>query len=199
MKEAIVLAMLLSAAPVAADAPIRLNFAVVALIADPVIRKDFEDELVRRLHAARFPGAAASHPHVAFTGGTVSRSVLVGRLERRGFAGALVVRPIAVGPDTQRITLDTLPPPVADTIGEFLSGLDQRPDWSAAVQVGAFLLGSADPVPFWRGVSWVEEGDRPSAAKQLAEVIVENAVQARAEFRRAHQGLTGSDPGGAPR
>ena len=178
--------LLVAASSVCANEPPPLKFGVVALINDASFRRALEDELVDQLQDAMFKGAQASHPHVEFSGSTVSKTHLVASLERLDLQGALVIRPLAVDPHSDSNALDKLPQSTATTITEFLTMSSLEPDWSTAVQVGAFLFADPEPLLFWRGVSWIEEGhEQTHVIERLAEVIASNAAQARAEFRRA--------------
>ncbi len=186
-----ILLLLLTTGSVGANEPVQLNFAVVALVKESSIRAAFEDALVHELQKAKFGGARVSHTHVELSGSTVSRNSLMASLEQLNLHGALVIRPLAVGPNAERETLGKVSQPIAESITDFLATTDRDPKWSAAVQVGAFLVtdeefGDGEPLLFWRGVSWTDDGpDRGRAIQRLAEVIASNASQARAKFRLA--------------
>ena len=196
MKVFPVFLLLAAASSVCASEPPPLRFGVVALIQDVSIRRALEDELVHQLQEARFDGARVSHPHVVFSGSTVTQRHLVASLERQNLQGALVIRPVTVDPDAERIAFDKLPGSTADTITGFLATSGLEPDWSTAVQVGAFIFGDGEPVMFWRGVSWIGAGyDQTRAIEQLAEVIASNADRARAEFRQARKQTQGPSAG----
>lgn len=181
-----IILLLAAASSVCANEPPPLKFAVVALINDPSFRRALEDELVDQLQEVKFEGARASHPHVKFAGSTVSKKHLVASLERLDVQGALVIRPLAVDPHADSNAIDKLPQSTATTITEFLNTSGGEPDWSTAVQIGAFLFTDHEPLLFWRGVSWIEESQEQTCIiERLAEVIASNAAQARADFRRA--------------
>ncbi len=178
--------LLVAASSVCASEPPPLRFGVVALIKDASLRRTLEDELVNQLQDAMFTGAQVSHLHIEFSGSTVSKNHLVASLERLDLQGALVIRPLAVDPHADSSALDKLPQSTATTIAEFLTTSSLEPEWSTAVQVGAFLFTDPGPLLFWRGVSWIEDGhEQARMIKQLAGVIASNAAQARTEFRRA--------------
>lgn len=163
-----------------------LKFTVVALSKEHNIRRDFENELVKKLRANNYDAITSYSllPDIS----SLRDPELRLKLQEEGIQGVLLLRPIDIGEQASiQSAQKQIAPRAYDSIEAFVT--DYRGgDFStqAVVQVSGFLLSEAHTANFWQGIIWLDDSveTRQEGIEKLSELVLSNLNASRGYLRK---------------
>jgi hypothetical protein len=171
--------------------PVTLKAAVVALIDNPMVRQEFETDLVATARAHRYD-AITSYDLVPKVNDVRDRNFLK-TLTEKGVHAVLMVRPAAVGAGSSldAVKKEVSPKVLADmrSFAKEVSASDGN-DLIAVVHLAIYMIDTGTPEPVSSGAVWLDEPvkDRAEGIARLNGLIAANIDAARPAIRK-HYGL----------
>jgi len=176
----------------AQDSNQRLKFTVVALSEEPSVRKNFENELVKKLKTDQY-NAVSSHLLISDLP-DFNKPDVYKKLRENGIQGVLLLMPIDVGKEA---SIKSAQPRVwsttYDSIEAFVNGYrGGNFNTQAVVQVSGFLISDNESSNFWQGVIWLDDTvkTRQEGIEKLSGLVLSNLNASRAYLRK----LLGLEP-----
>jgi hypothetical protein len=170
---------------------VTLKSAVVALSAQPELRAEFEEGLVRKARELQY-NAVPSYDLVPDVTDVDDRN-FIKRMLTNGVGAVLMVRPAAVGPDASLESVkDSVSPGVYMNMRAFARELSPsgEDDILAVVHLAIYLISIDGAELISSGAVWLDEPNpsRDEAIERLQNLIVANVDGVRPAIRK-HLGL----------
>jgi hypothetical protein len=170
---------------------VTLKSAVVALAAQPELRAEFEEGLVRKARELQY-NAVPSYDLVPDVTDVNDRD-FIKRMLTNGIGAVLMVRPAAVGPDASLESVkDSVSPGVYVNMRAFAGELSRsgEDDILAVVHLAIYLISVDGAELISSGAVWLDEPNpsREEAIERLQNLIVANVNGVRPAIRE-HFGL----------
>jgi hypothetical protein len=168
-----------------------LKSAVVALAAQPELRAEFEEGLVRKARELKYDAIPSYNlvPDVA----DIDNRDFVRRMVENGVGAVLMVRPAAVGANASLNSVkDAVSPAVYENMRAFareISPTEER-DLLAVVHLAIYLINADGAELISSGAVWLDEPNpsREEGIERLQNLIVANVNAVRPAIRE-HLGL----------
>ncbi|HVS24250.1 MAG TPA: hypothetical protein VMU03_11040 [Gammaproteobacteria bacterium] len=160
--------------------------AVVALTDDPMLRADFERELVMKARDHRYD-AVTSYDLVPKVADVRSKS-FIKTLAAKGVKMVLMVRPAAIGPGSSLDAVrDEVSPAMLQDMKSFAKAVSPPGghDLIAVVHLAIYAIDTGKPELLSPGAVWLDEPvkDRAEGIARLQDLIVKNVDAARPAIR----------------
>jgi hypothetical protein len=170
---------------------VTLKSAVVALAAEPKLRAEFEDGLVKKARELQY-NAVPSYDLVTDVTDVDDRD-FIKRMLTSGVGAVLMVRPAAVGPDASLESVkDAVSPTVYANMRAFAREISRsgEEDILAVVHLAIYLISIDGAELIGSGAVWLDEPapSRDEAIERLQNLIVANVDGVRPAIRD-HLGL----------